>query len=64
MPPHNWTVKDTALEEGISTATLYRWCKEAREQGRLLPEHFSEPEGWISRDKFNAVLETAVLSEL
>lgn len=63
MPPHNRTVADLAREEGISTATLYNWRKEAREQGRLLPEHSSEPEGWSARDKFNAVLETAALSE-
>ena len=63
MPPHNRTVADVAKEEGISTATLYNWRKEAREQGRLLPEHSSEPEGWSARDKFNAVLETAALSE-
>lgn len=63
MPPHNRTVADVAREEGISTATLYNWRKEAREQGRLLPAHSSEPEGWSARDKFNAVLETASLSE-
>ena len=63
MPPHNRTVADVAREEGISTATLYNWRKEAREQGRLLPVHSSEPEGWSARDKFNAVLETASLSE-
>lgn len=63
MPPHNRTVADVAREEGISTATLYNWRKQAREQGRLLPAHSSEPEGWSARDKFNAVLETASLSE-
>jgi transposase-like protein len=63
MPPHNRTVADLALEEGISTATLYNWRRDAREQGRLLPRDSNEPEGWSARDKFNAVLETASLSE-
>lgn len=63
MPPHNRTVADVAKEEGISTATLYNWRRDAREQGRLLPRDSSEPEGWSARDKFNAVLETAALSE-
>jgi transposase-like protein len=52
-----------AAEEGLSTATLYNWRKRAREEGRLLPDHDDNPEGWSSRDKFNAVLETAALSE-
>ena len=63
MPPHNRTVADLATEEGISTATLYNWRRDAREQGRLLPRDSNEPEGWSARDKFNAVLETASLSE-
>jgi transposase-like protein len=52
-----------ATEEGISTATLYNWRKDARQQGHLLPDHDDSPEGWSSQDKFNAVLETAALSE-
>lgn len=63
LPPHNRTIAQLAEEEGISAPTLYGWRKKAREVGRLLPENSSEPEGWSSRDKFNAVLETAALSE-
>nr|WP_019591437.1 transposase [Thioalkalivibrio sp. ALE20] len=63
LPPHNRTVAQLADEEGISAATLYNWRRKAREQGRLLPDSSPEPEGWSSRDKFNAVLETAPLSE-
>ena len=29
----------------------------------MLPENSAEPEGWSTQDKFNAVLETAALSE-
>jgi len=63
LPPHNRTVAQLAEEEGISAATLYHWRKQARSRGRLLPANSAEPEGWSSQDKFNAVLETASLSE-
>lgn len=63
QPPYNRTVAQLAEEEGISTGTLYNWRRKARAQGRLLPDNSPEPEGWNSRDKFNAVLETAALSE-
>lgn len=63
LPPNNRTVAEVAQEEGISDATLYNWRNEATKAGQLLPDHGSDPEGWSSRDKFNAVLETAALSE-
>ncbi|MCP3972552.1 MAG: hypothetical protein GY717_19965, partial [Rhodobacteraceae bacterium] len=46
-------------EEGISEATLHKWRAEARGKGQLLPDADAGPEGWSSRDKFAAVLETA-----
>lgn len=61
--PDRRSVAELSAEEGISTATLYNWRKEARLQGRLLPDHDDSPEGWSSQDKFNAVVETAALSE-
>lgn len=63
MPPRNRTIAELAEEEAISVATLYNWRRQAREQGRLLPEGSTEPDGWNSRDKFNPVLESAALSE-
>ncbi len=63
LPPHNRALSELAREEGISEATLYNWRKEARAQGRLLPDGDQTPEGWTSRDKFAAVLESAALSE-
>jgi transposase-like protein len=56
LPPHSRTIADVAREEGISAATLYNWRKEARRQGRLLPDADLTPEGWTSKDKFAAVL--------
>ena len=62
LPPNNIPLAVLAKEEGISDATLYNWRKQARDQGRLMPDSDSTPEGWTSRDKFAAVLETAAMS--
>lgn len=64
LPPHNRPISALAREEGISEATLYNWRKEARNAGRLLPDGDATPEGWTSRDKFAAVMETAALNEV
>ena len=63
IPPHNRTIKQLALEEGISEATLYNWRQEARSKGGLMPDGDAGPEGWNARDKFAAVLESAALNE-
>ncbi|WP_200240698.1 hypothetical protein [Thiohalocapsa halophila] len=34
LPPHNGPLGELAAEEGNSEATLYNWCRAAREQGR------------------------------
>ena len=62
-PPNAIPVRQLAKEEGISEATLHSWRRDARSQGRLLPDADAGPEGWTSRDKFAAVLETAALNE-
>lgn len=63
MPPHNQSIRQLAKEERISEATLYKWRQEARNRGILLPDGDSSPEGWSSRDKFAAVIESASLNE-
>lgn len=63
MPPHNRSVAQLAVEEGISEATLYNWRKQARLQGILMPDGDTGPEGWNARDKFAAVIESASLNE-
>ena len=63
LPPHNRPIRELAREEGISEGTLYLWRRQARAEGRLMPDADTGPEGWTSRDKFNAVLESAALSE-
>ena len=63
LPPNNMAIRQLAQEEGISAATLHKWRAQARGKGQLLPDADAGPEGWSSRDKFAAVLETAVLNE-
>ena len=43
-----------AAEEGVSTATLNNGRKQARREGRLLPDHDDSPEGWSSSTSYNA----------
>ena len=63
LPPNNMASRQLSHEEGISEATLHKWRAEARGKGQLLPDADAGPEGWSSRDKFAAVLETAALNE-
>lgn len=56
-------IRQLSQEEGISEATLHKWRAEARSKGQLLPDADAGTEGWSSRDKFAAVLETAALNE-
>lgn len=63
LPPNNVAIRQLSQEEGISEATLHKWRAEARSKGQLLPDADAGPEGWSSRDKFAAVLETAALNE-
>jgi len=58
LPPNNMAIRQLSQEEGISEATLHTWRAEARGKGQLLPDADAGPEGWSSRDKFAAVLET------
>jgi transposase-like protein len=63
LPPNSMAIRQLSQEEGISEATLHKWRAEARGKGQLLPDADAGPEGWSSRDKFAAVLETAALNE-
>lgn len=63
LPPSSLSVTALAKEEGISDATLYNWRKQARAQGRLMPDSDNTPNGWTSRDKFAAVMESAAMSQ-
>ena len=63
LPPHQLSAYEVADQEGISVATLYKWRKEARAEGRCLPNTSDQGvEGWSSQDKFAAVVESASLN--
>jgi len=63
LPPNNKTIPEISKEEGISEGTLYNWRKEARAEGRLMPDGDTTPTGWCAADKFAAVVETASMNE-
>lgn len=63
MPPHNHSISQLAIEEGISEATLFNWRNQARSKGILMPDGDAGPEGWNARDKFAAVLESSSLNK-
>lgn len=62
LPPNNMPLRRLSQEEGISQATLAKWRAEARAKGQLLPDANAGPEGWSSRDKLAAVIETASMN--
>ncbi len=62
-PPNAVSLRQLAKEQGISKATLHSWRREACSQGRLLPDADAGPDGWTSRDKFAAVIETAAMNK-
>jgi transposase-like protein len=64
MPPNNKSILQLSREEGICSATLYKWRQEARQKGQLLPDSQANPMGWASSDKFAAVIETASFNEI
>ena len=64
LPPNNVPIQQLSQEEGIGASTLFSWRSEARSRGQLLPDADAGPEGWSSRDKFAAVLETAALNDV
>ena len=53
--PDRKPVAVVAAEEGVSTATLYNWRKQARREGRLLPDHDNSPEGWSASTCYEAL---------
>ena len=63
LPPNNLAIRQLSQEEGISEATLHNWRAEAHSKGQLLSAADAGPEGWSSRDKFAAALETVALNE-
>ena len=61
--PDRKSIAEISAEEGLSTTTLYNWRNKARSNGELMPDFDNDGEGWSTQDKFNAVLQTATMSE-
>ena len=63
LPPQTLSPQEVAEQEGLSLATVYKWRAEARAKGHCLPAANAEgAEQWSSKDRFNAVLETAAMN--
>lgn len=63
LPLNNLPVRHLLPEEGISKVALHKWRAQARSKDQLLPDANAGPEGWASRDKSAAVLETAAMND-
>ena len=63
LPPLNMPVVEVSKQEGISTASLYNWRKQARLGGAPVPGPNKITDDWSIDAKFAVVVETAVLSE-
>ncbi|WP_295543295.1 hypothetical protein [uncultured Thiohalocapsa sp.] len=63
LPPQRLSPQAVAAQEGLSLATVYKWRKEARIEGRCLPNADAQDSTqWSSKDRFAAVLETAAMN--
>ena len=63
MPPLNRAVVVLARETGVTTNTLRTWQDAARAEGKIMARSSKPGERWSSSDKFQMVLEAALLSE-
>jgi len=55
---------DLSRETGISINTIYRWRDKAKKTGISSTTKFKSADKWSTQDKFQIVLETAVLNEI
>jgi len=61
--PNKTSVPELSKLEHIPTSTLYYWLRQAKLKGEIMPDCDSSPQGWSARDKFNAVLQAASMTE-
>jgi transposase-like protein len=64
MPPLNRSVAELAAAIGVTPQSLRNWRQMARDRGLIVPGNNKTSDQWSSADKFNAVMETAPLSEV
>ena len=55
---------DLSRETGININTIYRWRDKAKKIGISSTTKFKSADKWSTQDKFQIVLETAVLNEI
>jgi transposase-like protein len=64
LPPNNLPVPEVAAAEGICSATLYNWLKQAKQKGVPVPgSRATNAEQWSNETKFAIVVETQSLNE-
>jgi transposase-like protein len=63
MPPLNQSAVELARHSGVTAATLRTWQDAARAEGKIMARSSKPGERWSSSDKFQMVLEAALLSE-
>lgn len=63
MPPNSQSVASIHRETGISTPSLYAWKHQFQKQGYVVPAKTTHPDGWDSKAKLAAVIETALMNE-
>lgn len=64
MPPLNRSVAELAVALNVTPQSLRNWRQMARDKGLIVPGNGKSSDQWSSSDKFNAVMETAPLSEV
>jgi transposase-like protein len=64
MPPFRRSLADLAAATGVTTQSLRNWRRLARDRGLIVPGTTNPTDQWTSVDKFNAVMESASLSEV
>jgi transposase len=63
MPPNSMSVSQLCGETGVSDVTLYKWRKDYRNRGGVMPVGVSKPGNWSAEDKLAVVIETASFNE-
>jgi transposase-like protein len=57
-------VAELAVAIGVTPQSLRNWRQMARDNGLIVPGNNKTSDQWSSADKFNAVMDTAPLSEV
>ena len=62
MAPNALSVAEVSREVNISTATLYHWRNQSRNEGNAVPADPSNPENWSGENKLGVIIESASLN--